>query len=204
MSPAVLRIAPALLALWLAACGGKDDAQAGGDWPSFEAPASRKDEARAPLPRACSLLGAEQAQAVLLVEAGLMVDEAEACMWSGSAGVGRITMLTLTLLDNDDLAMAETVFDGITSSQGALAALVNQQVGEKTKKSGQELEDLGDAAWLSSASYGESFGPHQVVGRQLAVRKGARVLVLNVTGSSKSEGLAQRLETLARSAVPQL
>jgi hypothetical protein len=199
-------LAVSLLALALSACKSEEAATpaASSEWPSFDAPAAAPKAAVTPLPRACTLLSAEQAQAVLQLEAGLMVDEAESCMWSGSAGVGNLSMLTLTVVQNDDVAMAETVFDGVLSSQGNLASLINQQVGEKTKKSGQELEGLGDAAWLSSASYGESIGPHQVAAQQLAVRLGTQVMAINVTGVKKSEGLGERMEALARAAVAQL
>jgi hypothetical protein len=193
----------AALVLMLAACGNEAPAQPAGDWPSFDAPAAVADS-RSPLPRACALLGAEQAQAVLASEAGLMVDEPESCIWSGSAGVGQLAMLNVTVLDNDDEAMAVTVYNGLAGAQGNLAGLINQQVGEKTAKSGQDIDDLGDEAWLSAASFGESFGRHGVGAQQLVVRKGRRLLHISVTGTSRMDGLAQRMEVLARAAVPQL
>lgn len=203
--PAVLRLLPALL---LAACGNSgnsaDTTASASGWPSFEAPAAPAQAARAPLPRACELLSAEQASALLNAEAGLVSDDAEACLWSGSEGVGRMSLLSVMVGDNDDLAMAQQVFGGIVGLHGNVAGLVNEQVGEKTKKSGQEIDDLGDEAWLSGASIGESFGPHGVAAQQLVVRKGTRLLTLNVTGTSRIDGLGQRMEALARSAVPRL
>lgn len=196
----------------LAACGGGAPAAAPSAapsaWPSFEAPPTAPAPAPSaeagPLPRACALVSAAQAEAVLATEAALMADEPESCMWSGSAGVGNLSMLHVTVLEQDDETMAAQVFDGIVGMQGSLAGMVNEQVGEKTRKSGQELDDLGDQAWLSSASIGGSFGPHGVAARQLVVRKGRRLLNLNVTGTRASDGLGARLEGLARSAVPQL
>lgn len=202
---AALRLFPVLL---LAACGnggsGADNAAGASGWPSFDAPAASAQAERAALPRACELLSAEQASAVLNADAGLVSDDAEACLWSGSEGVGRMSMLSVMIGDNDDLAMAQQVFSGIVGLHGNAASLVNEQVGEKTRKSGQELDDLGDEAWLSGASIGGSFGPHGVAAQQLVVRKGTRLLTLNVTGTSKSEGLGKRLETLARSIVVKL
>jgi hypothetical protein len=193
----------AVLVLTLAACGNEAPAQPASEWPSFDAPAAVADS-RSPLPRACALLGAEQAQAVLASEAGLMADEPESCIWTGSAGVGHMAMLNLTVLDNEDEAMAATLYNSLAGAQGNLAGLINQQVGEKTRKSGQDIDDLGDEAWLSAASFGESFGRHGVGAQQLVVRKGRRLLHINVTGTSRMDGLAQRMEVLARAAVPQL
>lgn len=202
-------ILPVLLAsAAVAACGGGQPAAAASRWPSFDAPATAAapaaDAPAPPLPRACALVGAEQAQAVLATAAGLMADEPESCMWSGSAGVGNLTMLNLTVIDNDDEAMAVQVYNGIIGMQGQLAGLVNAEVGEKTRKSGQEIDDLGDEAWLSAASYGGSFGRHGVGARQLVVRKGRRLLNINVTGTSQLDGLGERMQALARTAVPQL
>lgn len=188
----------------LAACkGGEAAPEQSSNWPTFEQPATAT-AARAPLPTACSLLTATDAQAVLGEEAGLMSDDPENCMWASSPQPGVITMLMVQVSDNDDLAMAQEVFNGIVGMPGKLAGMVNEQAGEKTKKSGREIDDLGDEAWLSAASFGGGFGPHQVGGQQLVVRKGTRLLTLNVTGSSKADRLAPRLEALARSAVEKL
>ncbi len=195
-----------LAVLLLSACSEKsaEPAPAASEWPSFEAPPAAAKVATTPMPRACVLVTAADAQAVLGQEAGLMSDEPEACMWSSSAGVGKLAMFSIILVDNDDVAMAQQVFGGVVGSQGNLASTVNEQVGEKTKKSGQEFDDLGDEAWMSTASFGESFGPHGVGSQQLVVRKGTRVLTFNVTGTSKVDGLGPRLEALARKAVTQL
>lgn len=201
------RVLPwSLAVLVLSACGEKSEAPApaASEWPSFEAPPAAPKAASAPMPRACVLVQAADAQAVLGQEAGLMSDEPESCIWSSSAGVGKLAMFSIMLVDNEDVAMAQQVFNGAVGSLGNLATRVNEQVGEKTRKSGQEFDDLGDEAWISAASVGESFGPHGVGAQQLVVRKGTRVLTFNVTGTSKVEGLGPRLEALARKAVVQL
>lgn len=190
----------------LAGCKAGSDAapKSSEAWPSFDASEKPKAIAANPLPKACELVNAEQASTLLAVEAGLMADDPENCMWSGSSGAGILTMLMVQLTDNDDVAMAQTVFNSLAGMQGNLSGMVNSQTGDKTRKSGREIEGLGDEAWLSSASYGESFGKHGVGGQMLTVRKGSRLLTLNVTGTSKVEGLGARMESLARRVVDRL
>lgn len=195
----------------LAACGQSEPVPAAttSDWPSFEQPApatpSASPEPSTPLPKACELVSAAEAEAVLGQEVTLMSDDPENCMWASSGGMGIITMLLVQPSEQEDLAMAQSVFNTITGLTGNLAGMVNQQIGESTKKSGQELDDLGDEAWRSTASVGADFGGGLQVGsQQLVVRKGRRLLTLNVTGSTKTNGLAQRLEALARAAAPKL
>lgn len=190
----------------LAGCNKASDAAPAATeaWPSFEAAAKPRAAPANPLPKACELVTAEQASALLAMEAGLMADDPENCMWSGSSGVGSITMFMVQLSDNDDVEMAQTVFNGLTGMHGNLSGLVNSQTGDTSKKSGREIEDLGDEAWLSSASYGMGFGPHQVAAQMLTVRKGARLLSFNVTGTTKAEGLGSRMEALARGVIGKL
>ncbi|MGQ0698169.1 MAG: hypothetical protein ACT4PZ_07990 [Panacagrimonas sp.] len=187
--------------LALAACKG-DEPAANGEWPSFEP--QPKAAAASPLPKACELVTTADAQTLLAQEVGLMSDDPENCMWAGSEGVGSITMLMVQLIDNDDVATAQSTFEAIAGMQGDLAEMVNSHVGQETKKSGQALENLGDEAWLDAAAFGASFGSHQVGSQRLTVRKGTRLLTLNVTGSTRTEGLGQRMEALARAAVPRL
>lgn len=191
----------------LAACGKSDPTPSASDWPSFEkaaAPAAAPKPST-PLPKACELVTAADAKTVLAEEVTLMSDDPENCIWVASGGVGSITMLLVQPSEQEDLEMAQAVFNAITGLTGNLASTVNQKIGEKTKKSGQELEDLGDEAWRSTASVGADFGAGLQVGtQQLVVRKGIRILNLNVTGSTKTDGLTQRLEALARSATPRL
>lgn len=186
----------------LAACSGEQaSAEQSTNWPSFDQPSvaeKPKTTAAKPLPNACALVSAEQAQAVLQQNASTMNDEPESCIWVSSDSPGSITMLMVQVSDNEDEDMAQQVFNGITGLQGNLNELVNQNVGAKTKKSGQELDDLGDEAWMS-ASNADLIGTQQLV-----VRKGTRLLTLNVTGMGKTDGLAQRMEALARSAEPKL
>lgn len=187
----------------LAACSGENanaDKPAS-NWPAFEQPEGAPvtdTNPTTPLPRACDLVTAEQAERVLEQSAGLMSDEDETCLWASAENPGSITMLMVIVGDNDDVAMAQEVFNGITGMQGNVSAIINKQMDVKTKKSGQELDDLGDEAWLSASNT-------DLVGtQQLVVRKGTRLLTLNVTGMGKTEGLAQRLEALARGAVVKL
>lgn len=201
------RVLPCLLALaLLSGCGDKpaESSAASSEWPSFDAKPAAEKVAKAPMPKACVLVSLADAQTLLVQEPSLMSDEPEACLWSSSEGVGKLAMLSVILTDNDDVEMAQQVFNGAAGLQANLATMINDQVGEKTRKSGQEFDDLGDEAWLSAANMGESFGGHGVGSQQLVVRKGTRVLALNVTGTTKIEGLGPRLEILARKAVAQL
>ncbi len=201
-----------LLSLAVAACNGDQTsapqlsagqalAEPTSSWPAFEdadADVVPHASPTTPLPRACALVTAEQAQSVLQQGVGQMSDEPEACIWASSGSRGRITMLMVLVSDNGDLSTAQAVFNSVTGLSGNLNAMVNKQVGAATKKSGQELDDLGDEAWLS-ASNADLVGTQQLV-----VRKGRRMLTLNVTGMGQTEGLAQRLEALARNATPRL
>lgn len=186
-----------------AGCSGEPaNAEKAADaWPSFDAPdpaATQKSIAKTPLPRACDLMSATQAEQVLAQSVSLLSDEVDVCMWSSADHPGSITMLMVLVSDHDDEAMAQEVFAATAGLQGNLSSMINQQVDTKTKKSGQELDDLGDEAWLSASNV-------DLIGtQQLVVRKGTRVLTLNVTGMGKTDGLGKRLEAAARQAVPQL
>ncbi len=190
----------------LAGCNKASDAAPAATeaWPSFDAPAAPKTVAGKPMPKACELVNAEQVSALLRLEAGLMADDPENCVWAGSSGVGNMTMFMVQISESEDLAMAQTVFNSLAEMQGKLSGLVNSQTGDQSKKSGREIEDLGDEAWLASASFGERFGAHQVAGQTLTVRKGTRLLSFNVTNTTQSDGLGKRLEALARGVIEQL
>ncbi len=190
--------------LALAACnkGSETAPPSASEWPSFDQAAAAPKAARTPLPKACALVSAEQAEAVLKQPVSLMSDEPENCIWASAGNPGQITMLMVNVSDNDDVAMAQSVFNALTGLQGNLSSTVNAQLGEKTKKSGQELDDLGDEAWVSGSNM-------DLVGtQQLVVRKGARILTLNITSMTKGKGMADglgaRLQALARSAEPAL
>lgn len=176
-------------------------AQASADWPSFEAPQPQAAEPRKQLPGACQLVTAEAAQELLQQPVSPMSDEPENCLWASAGSPGQFTLLTVTLLHNDDLAMAQQVYGGLTGLQGDLSTTVNAQLRQKSRKSGQELEHLGDEAWLSGSNM------DVIASRQLLVRKGLVIFNLNITGMSKNnrlEGFDERLIALTRAVVPQL
>jgi len=198
------RLLPGLL-LTLIGCGKASDAPpSSGAWPSFDAPKASSHAVATPLPRACALVTGDQASTLLALPAENMADEPEDCLWAGSSGVGNVTMLLVQISDSNDLALAQDVFTSLAGMAGNLSGLVNSQTGDRSKKYGREIEDLGDEAWLSAASFGQSFGPHQLATQMLTVRKGTRILSINVSNTSKAEGLGQRMETVARVAIDQL
>ena len=144
---------------------------------------------------------AEQAEALLQQPVTLMSDEPENCIWTSSSHPTQITMLMVNLVQNEDEAMAQTVFNGLTGLQGNLSSMANAQLGQPNKKSGQELEEIGDEAWMSGSNM------DLIATKQIVARKGAVIFNLNITGMSKSnklEGFDARLVALAQSAVPQL
>lgn len=190
-----------LTMLALMACNSDQASAEQTSWPEFDqsaANAKPKATNAKPLPRACALVSAEQAEAVLQQRVSTMNDDPESCIWASADSPGSITMLMVQVSDNEDEDMAQQVFNSITGLHGNLNELVNRNVDAKTKKSGQELDGLGDEAWWS-ASNADLIGAQQLV-----VRKGTRLLTLNVTGMGKTDGLAQRMEALARSAEPKL
>lgn len=207
------RAASIALLLALAACkggdgSGKEAAASSSGWPSFDAAADKGP----PLPAACSLVTVEQAFQVLGSEAALTTDDPENCGFWAMPGVGQVFMLIVQIQQTRTEPQAQRTFSGIVGLQGNLAGIVNDMAGEKTRKSGQEIDGLGDEAWLSGATYGPSAeemmggkaGKRVVNGTVLTVRKGTRILTLNVTGSVKAEGLGARMEVLARQIVERL
>lgn len=190
----------------LGACSGESAPQGSTSketsWPSFDAPPPTKTAAeQKPLPRACELVTEQEAVAVLDQPVGLMGDEAESCIWASAGNPGNITMLMVQLNRDETVEAADTTFGAMTSMPGDINALINGLMGERTQKSGQEIDDLGDAAWRS-ASNADLIGTEQLV-----VRSGTVVLQLNLTGMTKSgklEGLSQRLEVAARRAVERI
>lgn len=187
-------------ALLLVGCGKSDEAAASGSWPQFDQ-AAATPAPKAALPTACALVSAVQAEALLQQPVSPMGDEPENCIWASAGHPGQMTMLMVNLVQNEDLAMAQTVFQSLTGLQGDLSGMVNAQLAEKTRKSGQELDDLGDEAWLSGSQM------DLIATRQIVARKGTVIFNLNITGMSKTaklEGFDARLVALARTAVPQL
>lgn len=60
-----------------------------------------------PLARACDLLAADAANAVLQIDTCRMTDDPEAGIYAGSAGAGRMKMPTLIPGQGDDATMAK-------------------------------------------------------------------------------------------------
>lgn len=185
--------------LALAACGGADSGAS--EWPSQSAPPKAVAVAQKPLPPACTLVTAEEAGAIIGQEVGLMGDEPENCVWASAGNPGMFTMVMVQLARESSVAQAETMFDAMSNAPGALNALINDQAGSKTQKSGQEIDGLGDAAWRSGSNA-------DLIGtQQLVVRKGTTVISINITGMTKDgklKGFEQRLEAAARTAVSRL
>lgn len=172
-------------------------------WPStadsgINAVADKPDKA---LPRACTLITADEAQAVISYPAVPMADDPENCMWAGGDNPGRLTMFMVQILRADTPAETAVLFDNLTGLSGNLGMAVNEQLGKKTRKSGQDIEGLGDAAWCSSSNA-------DLVGtQQMIVRNGTIILSLNVTGMTKGErksSLCPQLETASRKAFSRL
>lgn len=207
--------------LLLSACGSADEAKpsgtaqtaaaSAGNWPSFDAPPPAAETA-APPPKPCSLVDAAQAEALLQMPVALMNDEPENCLWASTARPDRIAMLSVAVLQEASAEAADGIYTSLTGLPGNLNGQVNERMQIRTQKSGQELDDLGDAAWLSGSN------ADLVATRQLVVRKGARILHFNVTGmdaASVARGqvsvaggsaaeLGERLQALARAALPKL
>lgn len=189
--------------LLMSGCGKKADADSA-DWPSVEAAAAStasKDAPAGPLPRACKLLTMEEAQTVIGQSAGQMADDPENCMWASSEHPGRMTMLMVQVIRGGTPAETGTLYENLTGLSGHLNMAVNDELGKKTSKSGQEVEGLGDAAWCS-ASNADLIGAQQLV-----VRSGTIILSLNITGMTMGEkqaSLCPRLEAAGRTALGRL
>lgn len=122
-------------------------------------------------------------------------------MWAGGDSPGAITMLMVQLMRADSVDETAVLFDNLTGLSGNLGMMVNDQLDKPTRKSGQDIEGLGDAAWCSA-------GNADLVGsQQLIVRSGTLILSLNVTGMTKGEraaSLCPRLEVAGRQAFARL
>lgn len=173
------------------------------EWPSFEAPpADAAATAQAPLPRACALVTADQAQSTLGQPVAQMSDEPENCIWATQGHPARMTMLMVNLVRSDTAAQAGTLFDTMTGMSGGLTAMINEQAGKPvpTRKSGQELDGLGDAAWWSGGN------ADLVEQEQLVVLQGTLVLQLSVTLMNKGQATDHRagLQAAARDALARI
>ncbi len=188
------------LAALMSGCGKQADAESAG-WPAIEAATAStasKETTAGPLPRACTLLTMEEAQTAIGQSAGQMADDPENCMWASSEHPGRMTMLMVQVIRGGTPAEADTLYENLTGLSGNLNMAVNDELGKKTGKSGQEVEGLGDAAWCS-ASNADLIGAQQLI-----VRSGTTILSLNITGMTKGErqaSLCPRLEVAGRTAL---
>lgn len=200
--PSIVSLA---LALLLAGCSKASDDNGAGEsaWPSPDAgaPAAQADQPPAELPRPCTLVTADDAQAVIGTEVGEMANDQDVCMWAGGDNPGSITMLMVQLVRADTASEAEALFDSLAGLSGNLGMMVNEPLGKPTRKSGQDIEDLGDAAWCS-ASNADLIGTQQLI-----VRSGTVLVTLNVTGLNKDErpkSLCPQLEVAGRQAYARL
>lgn len=187
----------------ISACGKQTNGDST-DWPAVEASTAsnpNNDTPAGPLPRACTLLTAEEAQNVIGQRAGQMADDPENCMWASSEHPGKLTMLMVQTMRGGTPTETDTLFDNLTGLSGNLNMAVNEQLGEQTQKSGQTINGLGDAAWCSSSN------ADLIGAQQLVVRSGTLILSLNVTGMTRGErqtSLCPQLQAAGRTALGRL
>lgn len=186
------------LVVALAGCGGDATTNTGASSKVAEASAEATERAATPMPDACALVNAEQAQVVLGQPVGQMSDDRENCIWSSQGHPGQIAMLMVQLSEEASADEARTMYDAMVNASGGAEAAVNAGIGAENRRSASAMQGLGDAAW-------RNFGNADAVAtRQIMVRKGRRILNLNVTGMGRNDGLESRLETAARDAVARL
>lgn len=149
--------------------------------------------------RPCLLLDREAAKAVLAQSVEPMNDDAENCMWRSADSPMAFTTLMLTLVNNDNEAMAAQVYEGVAGIGSKLGKMVNQPLGQTTRKTVRVIDGLGDEAVFLATNMGEMVQSSQVV-----VRKGRRVAAFVLTGMGASDGAAARLEAAARRVVERL
>lgn len=192
--------------LTLAGCSQATDTNAAGkreaDWPAPQVAAAESAAGTpADLPRPCTLVTADDAQAVIGSEVGQMADDQDVCMWAGGDNPGAITMLMVQVFRADTAEETALLFDNLAGLSGNLGMMVNEAIDKPTRKSGQDIEGLGDAAWCSSSNA-------DLIGtQQLIVRSGTVLLSLNVTGLTKdgrAASLCPKLEAAGRLAYGRL
>ena len=190
------------IALLLAGCTKASDGESPTAWPSPDDDATaRADTPPAELPAPCSLVTADDAQAVIGSEVGEMANDQDVCMWAGGDHPSAITMLMVQLISAGTAEEAADLFDNLTGLSGNLGMMVNDSLGKPTRKSGQEIEGLGDAAWCS-ASNADLIGTQQLI-----VRRGTVLLSLNLTGLTKDgrqKSMCPPLEVAGRQAIARL
>ena len=183
------RILPLLMVLALSACQDKNDNNVSG-LPSFDEENKSVAAAAAqkkPLPQPCSLVSIADAQVVVAQPMAVMSSDEKLCAYQSTGQAGDFTSLMINLSDNEDEAMAIEIYRAISGQSGKLNKMVNDQMGEKTKKSGQSLDGLGDADLIGNTS--------------LIVRKGTVVLNMSIIGMGSDPTAPARLEALARKIV---
>jgi hypothetical protein len=165
--------------------------------------ATSASEARTPtaLPRACTLVTDAEAQAVIGQPVAAMADEPENCMWASAGNPGQFTMFMVQIVRGESAAETRTLFDSLTGATSDLNAMVNSGMGAQTQASGEAIANFGDAAWRSRSN------ADMIGARQLIVRKGLAILVLNVTGMRKDgavDGFDARMEIAGRAALARM
>lgn len=153
------------------------------------------------LPRACTLVTGAEAQAVIGQPVAAMADEPENCMWASAGNPGQFTIFMVQVVRGESVAETRTLFDSLTGATSDLNAMVNDRIGAQTQASGEAIANFGDAAWRSRSN------ADMIGARQLIVRKGLAILVLNVTGMRKDgavDGFDARMEIAGRAALARM
>jgi hypothetical protein len=196
-----LRIAAfAIPALFVAGCDRAHDATPAAGVASDDASTAASRTTIA-LPRACALVTDAEAQAVIGQAVAAMADEPENCMWASAGNPGQFTMFMVQIVQGQTPAETRTLFESLTGVTSDLNAMVNERIGAQTQASGESIANFGDAAWRSSSN------ADMVGARQLIVRKGLTILVLNVTGMRKDSagsGFDARMEIAGRAALARM
>lgn len=166
-----------------------------------EATSASETRTPAALPRACTLVTGAEAQAVIGQPVAAMADEPENCMWASAGNPGQFTMFMVQVVRGESAAETRALFDSLTGATSDLNAMVNDRIGAQTQASGEAIANFGDAAWRSRSN------ADMIGARQLIVRKGLAILVLNVTGMRKDgavDGFDARMEIAGRAALARM
>lgn len=193
-------LAFALVALLVTGCGHDTAAPASQATSPLDAAIASSDTPAA-LPRACTLVTSAEAQAVVGQPVSQMADEPENCMWASAGNPGQFTIFMVQVVKGQDAAETRTLFESLTGATTELNGLVNDQIGAQTQAKGESIAGFGDAAWRSSSN------ADMVGARQLIVRKGLNILVLNVTGMRKDGAgpdFDARMEIAGRAALARM
>lgn len=193
-------VAFAISILFVAGCDRASDAESAAGTVSEEAPASESGTPIA-LPRACALVTGAEAQAVIAQPVASMADDPENCIWASAGHPGQFTLFMVQIVRGENAAETRTLFESLSGATSNLNAMVNDRIGAQTRASGEAIADFGDAAWRTSSN------ADMVGARQLIVRKGLTILVLNVTGMRKDgtgPDFDARMEIAGRAALARM